>query len=88
MPLTLGYPIPSNHQCSTPPALVKIRLHAPVSYPVDLELETEACAVDDHLEGEIEVVEFNAAGGSEAGEEAAGHGAEVRRERAHVGEIP
>lgn len=66
------------------PHLVKVRLHPPVPDPVDLELEPEARAVDDHLEREVEVVELDAARRREPREEAARHGAQVRRQRAHM----
>lgn len=66
---------------------MELGLDAPVPHAVDLELEAQAGAVDDHLEGEVEVVELDAAGGGEAGEQGARHGAQVRRQRAHVGEV-
>lgn len=66
---------------------VKLGLDASVAHAVDLELEAEPGTVDDHLEGEVEVVELDAARRREAREERARHGAEVRRQRAHVHEV-
>ncbi|EMR64454.1 hypothetical protein UCREL1_8583 [Eutypa lata UCREL1] len=56
---------------------MELGLDAPVPHAVDLELEAQAGAVDDHLEGEVEVVELDAAGGGEAGEQGARHGAQA-----------
>lgn len=73
------------HQCAS--ASVELGVDAAVADAVDLELEAEAGAVDDHLEREVEVVELDAARRGQAREEVARHGAQVRRQRAHVHQV-
>lgn len=66
---------------------MELGLDPPVPDPVDLELEAEPGAVDNHLEREVEVVELDPPRRREAREEAPRHGVEVRRQRAHVDEV-
>lgn len=66
---------------------MKLSFHATVPNTVDLELEAETGAIDDHLEGEVEVIELNAPGRRESRKQAAGHRAQVRRQGAHVDEV-
>lgn len=64
--------------------LMKLRLYASVPEAIDLELEAEPGAVDDHLEGEVEVVELDAARGRKPGEQRPRDRAKVCRQRAHM----
>ncbi len=66
---------------------MKLGLHTPIPDAVDLELESKASAVDDHLKGEVEVVELDATSSREAGKQGARDGVEIRRQRTHVHEV-
>lgn len=66
---------------------MKLRLHPAVPYPVHLELEPQARAVHNHLQREVEVVELDAAGRRQAGEQAPRNSIEVRRQRADVDQV-
>ena len=61
---------------------MKLGSHVSIPNSIDLELEDETGRVDGHVEGEVEVVELDAARRSEAGKERLGHGAEVGRQGA------
>ena len=63
---------------------MKLGLYASVPDTVYLELETEARAVDDHLEREVEVVELDAACRREARKQGAGDGVEICCQCAHM----
>jgi hypothetical protein len=66
---------------------MKLGLHAPVPHPINLELEAEPGAIDNHLERKVEVVKLDSARRRESREQAARHRAEVRRQRAHMDEL-
>lgn len=66
---------------------MELGLDPPVPDAVDLELEAEAGAVDDHFKGEVEVVELDAACRRQPRKETPRHGAEICRQRAHVDEV-
>lgn len=66
---------------------VEVGLDPSVPDPIDLELEAQARAIDDHLESKVQIVELDAPRCGQTGEQAPGHGVEVGRQRAHVHQI-
>lgn len=66
---------------------MKLGLYPPISHAIHLQLKAQTGAVHNHLQGKVQVVKLDAAGGGEAGEEAPRHGVEVRGEGADVDEI-
>lgn len=66
---------------------MKLRLHPTIPKPIDLELKSQPRALDNHLEREIQIVKLDPARGSQACEEALGHGAQIGGQRADVDEV-
>jgi len=71
-------------QCSRS---LKVRLHSAVLHPVHMQLEHQVRTLDLHMQLEVQVVELNALGGCEAGEQALRHGVQVGGELADVDEV-
>ena len=65
---------------------MKLRLDTPILDAIDAQLKNHIRAFNLHMQLEIQIVEFDALGGGEAGEEPRGDGAEVGGEFADVDE--
>lgn len=56
----------------------EVCLYSPISDSVNLQLEAEPSAIDNHFEREVEIVEFHTSGRREPCEQTSRYGAEVR----------
>jgi len=86
-----GLPVSSHslHLISVSPFIDSMKLgnHAPIPHPIDLQHKPEPRTAHDHLERKIQIVKLHTACRRQPREQALGHGAEVRGQRAHVDEV-
>lgn len=66
---------------------MELSIHSPVPHTIYFQFEPEPCAVNNHLECEVEVVKLDPSRCCQPCEQATGHGIQVGRQRTYVYEV-
>lgn len=64
--------------------LVELRLYTPISHPVHLKLKHQSCALNSHVQREIQIIKFHTLRCRKSGEQALWYRIQVSRERANI----
>lgn len=67
--------------------LVKFGLYPSKCYTIDLQLETQSGTINNHFQGEIQIVKLHTSRRGQSRKHAPGHGVEVGRQCADVNQI-
>lgn len=66
---------------------MELGLDAAISYPIHFQLEAQPGTIHDHLQREIQVIEFDAPCRRQPCKQAPWHRAQIRRQGADIGEL-
>ena len=67
---------------------MKLRLHPSIPHSIHLQLEAQPRAIHNHLQREVQVIKLDSSRSRQSREEAPWDGIQVRRECAHMHQVP